>query len=68
MENSLITQGSTHRGFLLNIPGVHDVQIDPHALILNNFEHRVQRIEPINTVVQRCASRSTLDLHRDKKS
>ena len=26
---------------------------------MNNFEHRVLRIEPINTAVQRCASRST---------
>ena len=34
---------------------------------MNNFEHRVLRIEPIITAVQRCASRSTvLNLHRDK--
>ena len=26
---------------------------------MNNCEHRVLRIEPINTAVQRCASRST---------
>ena len=26
---------------------------------MNNFEHRVLRIERINTAVQRCASRST---------
>ena len=26
---------------------------------MNNFEHRVLRIEPINTAVQRCAVRST---------
>ena len=30
----------------------------PLALIMNNFEHRVLHIEPINTAVQRCASRS----------
>ena len=36
------------------------VWIDLHALIVNNFEHRVLRIERINTAVQRCAiSRST---------
>ena len=29
------------------------------ALIMNNFKHRVLRIEPNNTAVQKCASRST---------
>ena len=56
----------SHTGFyalkvLLNIPVVH-VYIDLHALLTNNFEHRVLRIEPIIiTAVQRCAinSRST---------
>ena len=27
-----------------------------HALIMNNFKHRVLRIEPNNTAVQKCAS------------
>ena len=27
--------------------------------LLNNFEHRVLRIEPINIAVQRCAGSST---------
>ena len=40
------------------IPVVH-VWIDLHAFIMNNFEHRVLRIERIDTAVQRCASRST---------
>ena len=34
---------------------------------MNNFEHRVLRIEPINTAVQRCASRSTGKPGRDVK-
>ena len=58
MENSSLTQDSTHRGFCFNSPVVH-VQIDLHALIMNNCEHRILRKEPINTAVQRCASRST---------
>ena len=41
-----------------NIPVVH-VYIDLHVLLTNNFEHRVLRIEPINSAVQKCASRST---------
>ena len=45
---------------MLNIPIVRDVSIDLHALVMNNFEHnRVLRIEPKDTAVQRCASRST---------
>ena len=36
---------------------------------MNNFEHRVLRIERINTAVQRCAIIvGVLDLHRDKKT
>ena len=31
---------------------------DLHALLMNNLEHRVLRIEPINTAVQRCARKS----------
>ena len=31
------------------------VWIDLHTLIMNNFEHRVLRIESINTALQRCA-------------
>ena len=34
---------------------------------MNNFEHRVLRIEPINTAVQRCASR-TFPLYRSSRS
>ena len=34
------------------------VWIDIYALIMNNFEHRVLRIERINTAVQRCAINS----------
>ena len=68
MENSLVTQDSTHRGFCSTFSLYMYVWIDLHALIMNNFkhrvlcmdnfEHRVLRIERI-TVVQRCASRST---------
>ena len=58
MENFLGAQDSTHEG-----SAEHSrctcVEIDLHALIMTNFEHRVLRIEPINTAVQRCASRST---------
>ena len=36
------------------------VEIDLHALLMENFELRVLRIEPINTAaVQRCAREST---------
>ena len=38
---------------------MHVVYIDLHALLTNKFEHRVLRIEPINTAVQRRGSRST---------
>ena len=34
---------------------------------MNNFEHSVLRIEPINTAVQRCASR-TFPLYRPSSS
>ena len=47
----------------MNILVVH-VWIDLHALIMNNLEHRVLCIERITTAVQRCASRSVLNLHR----
>ena len=33
---------------------------------MNNFEHRVLRIEPINNAVQRCASR-TFPLYRPSR-
>ena len=33
---------------------------------MNNLEHRVLRIEPINTAVQRCVLARVLNLHRDK--
>ena len=40
---------------------------DLHAL-LNNFEHRVLRIEPINTLLYKGVLVVVLNLHRDKKS
>ena len=43
------------------------VDIDLHALIMNHFEHRVLRIEPINTAVRGVLVRA-LNLHRDRKS
>ena len=44
---------------LLNIPVVH-VKIDLHALIINNFEHRVIFCAYIeSTAVRRCARKST---------
>ena len=40
---------------LLNIPVVHVWMIDLHTLLMNNFEHRVFSIEPINNAVHnRC--------------
>ena len=33
--------------------------VDLHALIMNNFKHRVLLIEPNNTAAQKCASSST---------
>ena len=61
MENFLVTQDSTHRGFSAEHSRCTCLDIDLHALVINNFEHRVLRIESINTAVQRCAinSRST---------
>ena len=50
---------------MLNFTVVH-VWMDLHALIMNNFEHMVLRIEPINTAVQRCTSRSTEFASRQK--
>ena len=47
---------------LLLYKGVLVRVLNLHAL-MNNFEHRVLRIEPINTVLV-----GVLDLHRDKKS
>ena len=52
------------------------LDIDLHALIMNNFEHRVLRIKPINLILlykdvlfTLFNRRSTvLKLHRDKKS
>ena len=41
-----------------NIPVIHR-QIDLHALIMKYSKHRVLRIEPNITAVQKCASRST---------
>ena len=42
-----------------------------HAFIMNNFRHRVLRIEPNNAAVQKGASRrplvGALNLHLDKK-
>ena len=35
---------------------------------MNNFEYRVLRIEPINTAVQRCASRSSAVQRYARKS
>ena len=43
------------------------VYIDLHALIVNNFEHRVLRIEPINTAVQRWASIRAFPLYRPSR-
>ena len=40
---------------------------DLYALIMNNFEHRVLRVDPGNTAVQRCASR-TFPLYRPPRS
>ena len=34
---------------------------------MNNFEHRVLRIEPVNTAVQMCASRAS-PLYRSSRS
>ena len=47
---------------LLLYTGVLVRVLNLHAL-MNNFEHRVLRIEPINTVLV-----GVLDLHRGKKS
>ena len=33
---------------------IHPSNIDFHALLMNNFKHRVMRIEP-TTTIQRCA-------------
>ena len=57
MENFLVTQDSTYRGFCWTFPLYK--WIDLHALIMNNSEDRVLRIERINTAVQRCASSCT---------
>ena len=58
MEISLVTQDST-----IEDSAEHSrckcLDIDLHAIVMNNFEHRVLRIESNNTAVQRCASRST---------
>ena len=56
MYNSLVAQDSTHRGFYRTIP-LYMLRryIDLHALLVNNFEHRVLRIEPNDTAVQKCA-------------
>ena len=43
----------------VEILAVHVKPCNFHALIMNNFKHRVLRIEPNNTGVQKCASRST---------
>ena len=47
---------------LLLYTGVLVRVLNLHAL-MNNFEHRVPRIEPITTVLV-----GVLDLHRDRKS
>ena len=39
-----------------------------HALIMNNFKHRVLRIEPNNTAVQKCAISRSTQFAFDKKS
>ena len=59
MANSLMTQDSTHRGFCRILPLYMYVWIDLHVLIMNNFEHRILRIEPY--AVQRCASRRSTE-------
>ena len=41
-------------------------RIEFHALLMNNFEHRVLRIEP--TELYKYVLVRVLDLHRDKKS
>ena len=42
---------------------------DLHALIMNNFEHRVLRIKPINLILlYKDVLVGVLNLHRDKKS
>ena len=53
---------------MLNIPVVHVQMIDLHALLMNNFEHKVFSIEP--TAVHRCARKITefasgIDVHSD---
>ena len=68
METSSVTQDYfCALRVLLNIPVVHDMSIDLHALIMNNFENMVLRIEHINTAVQRCAS-WTFPLYRPSRS
>ena len=46
------------------------LDIDLHALIMNNFERRVLRIKPINLriLLYKDVLVGVLDLHRDKKS
>ena len=45
------------------------LDIDLHALIMNNFEHRVLRIESINCILlYEGVLVGVLNLHRDKKS
>ena len=50
MQKYLSCAGFYAQRVLLNISVVH-MSIDLHVLTMNNFEHRVLRIEPINTAV-----------------
>ena len=57
MGNSVVTQDWFYAyRVLLDIPVVHVSMIDLRALFMNNFEHRVFRIEP-TAVHRRCARR-----------
>ena len=59
VENFFVTHNFTYEGSAEHSRCTCCVDIYVHVLIMNNFEHRVLRIGPINTAVQRCASRST---------